>query len=33
MALQAFADSQWGLKYPTIVQAWQRAWEYVGSRP
>ena len=29
MALQAFADGQWGAKYPTIVQAWQRAWEYV----
>ena len=26
MALQAFADGQWGAKYPTIVQAWQRAW-------
>jgi len=29
MALQAFAEGQWGAKYPTIVQAWQRAWEYV----
>lgn len=29
MALQAFAQGQWGSKYPTIVQAWQRAWEYV----
>ncbi len=29
MALQAFAEGQWGARYPTIVQAWQRAWEYV----
>ncbi len=28
-ALQAFADSAWGQKYPTIVAAWERAWEYV----
>jgi transposase-like protein len=28
-ALQAFADSPWGTKYPTIVAAWERAWEYV----
>jgi len=28
-ALQAFADSPWGIKYPTIVAAWERAWEYV----
>ncbi len=28
-ALQDFADGPWGAKYPTIVQAWQRAWEYV----
>lgn len=28
-ALQAFAESAWGAKYPTIVKAWQRAWEYV----
>jgi transposase-like protein len=28
-ALQAFADGPWGAKYPTIVAAWQRAWEYV----
>lgn len=28
-ALQAFADGPWGTKYPTIVAAWQRAWEHV----
>ena len=28
-ALQAFADSAWGQKYPTIVATWERAWEYV----
>jgi putative transposase len=28
-ALQAFADGPWGIKYPTIVAAWQRAWENV----
>ncbi|WP_238912353.1 IS256 family transposase [Achromobacter xylosoxidans] len=28
-ALQAFADGPWGVKYPTIVAAWQRAWENV----
>ena len=28
-ALQDFADGPWGAKHPTIVQAWQRAWEYV----
>jgi len=28
-ALQAFADGPWGTKYPTIVAAWQRAWENV----
>jgi putative transposase len=28
-ALQDFVDGPWGAKYPTIVQAWQRAWEYV----
>lgn len=27
--LQAFAGSAWGQKYPTIVAAWERAWEYV----
>jgi len=28
-ALQVFADGPWGIKYPTIVQSWQRAWEHV----
>lgn len=28
-ALQDFAESVWGQKYPTIVAAWQRAWDYV----
>ncbi|OOB54912.1 hypothetical protein A8F71_13995, partial [Burkholderia cenocepacia] len=28
-ALQDFADGPWGVKYPTIVQSWQRAWEHV----
>jgi transposase-like protein len=28
-ALEAFAQSPWGLKYPSIVQAWKRAWEHV----
>ncbi|WP_183013799.1 MULTISPECIES: IS256 family transposase [Burkholderiales] len=28
-ALQGFADGPWGTKYPTIVAAWQRAWENV----
>ena len=28
-ALQAFAASPWGAKYPSIVQSWQRAWEHV----
>ncbi|WP_415913767.1 IS256 family transposase, partial [Paraburkholderia sp. J63] len=28
-ALQAFSDGPWGIKYPTIVQSWQRAWEHV----
>jgi len=27
--LQAFAAGPWGSKYPTIAQAWQRAWEHV----
>jgi|GEM_PF-3425163 hypothetical protein len=27
--LQTFADGPWGIKYPTIVAAWQRAWENV----
>lgn len=28
-ALQAFADGPRGTRYPTIVAAWQRAWENV----
>jgi len=28
-ALQAFAKGPWGLKYPSIVQSWTRAWEHV----
>ena len=28
-ALEAFAAGQWGAKYPSIVQSWQRAWEHV----
>jgi putative transposase len=28
-ALEAFAASPWGVKYPSIVQSWQRAWEHV----
>lgn len=28
-ALHAFSDGPWGIKYPTIVAAWERAWEYV----
>jgi transposase-like protein len=27
--LQAFASGPWGIKYPTIVQSWTRAWENV----
>ncbi len=27
--LQAFAKGQWGIKYPSIVQSWTRAWEHV----
>jgi transposase-like protein len=27
--LQAFAKGAWGLKYPSIVQSWTRAWEHV----
>lgn len=27
--LQAFAQGPWGIKYPTIVQSWTRAWEHV----
>lgn len=29
LAPQTFADGPWGTKYPTIVAAWQRAWENV----
>ena len=28
-ALDEFAGSAWGAKYPTIVQSWKRAWEHV----
>jgi putative transposase len=28
-ALEDFASSPWGEKYPTIVQSWRRAWENV----
>jgi putative transposase len=28
-ALAAFEAGPWGLKYPTIVQSWRRAWEHV----
>jgi transposase-like protein len=28
-ALEEFAQSPWGLKFPSIVQAWKRAWEHV----
>src|SRR5690606_13996649 len=28
-ALQAFAAGPWGARYPTIVAAWERAWEHV----
>ena len=28
-ALEEFASSPWGEKYPTIVQPWRRAWENV----
>jgi putative transposase len=27
--LHAFAAGPWGIKYPTIVQSWTRAWEHV----
>jgi putative transposase len=27
--LDAFAAGPWGIKYPTIVQSWTRAWEHV----
>lgn len=26
-ALQTFQDGEWGVKYPTTVAAWERAWE------
>ena len=29
LALDAFADSAWGLKYPTIAQSWRRHWSEV----
>lgn len=29
LALQAFAEGPWGIKYPNIVQSWKRAWEHV----
>jgi transposase-like protein len=32
-ALAAFAAGPWGTKYPTIVAAWERAWEHVVSTP
>lgn len=28
-ALQAFSQGPWGIKYPSIVQSWTRAWEHV----
>jgi putative transposase len=28
-ALEAFENSSWGTRYPPVVQAWRRAWEYV----
>ena len=28
-ALQAFASGPWGIKHPSIVQSWTRAWEHV----
>ena len=28
-ALEAFAKGSWGIKYPSIVQSWTRAWEHV----
>ena len=27
--LEAFEASPWGIKYPTVVQSWRRAWEQV----
>jgi putative transposase len=29
LALDAFAQGPWGIKYPNIVQSWKRAWEHV----
>ena len=29
VALAAFAQSEWGLKFPTVVAMWQRQWEQV----
>jgi transposase-like protein len=28
-ALEAFADGEWGRKFPTVVAAWRRAWQQV----
>jgi transposase-like protein len=28
-ALEAFAQSEWGQKFPTVVTMWQRQWEQV----
>jgi putative transposase len=28
-ALEAFAASPWGAKYPTVLESWRRAWEHV----
>jgi putative transposase len=28
-ALETFAASSWGTKYPTVVESWRRAWEHV----
>src|ERR1700712_2511340 len=28
-ALDAFADGEWGRKFPTVVAAWRRAWDQV----
>ena len=28
-ALDAFADGEWGRKFPTVVAAWRRAWAQV----
>ena len=27
--LEAFAQGSWGLKFPTVVAAWRRAWDRV----